>query len=369
MKKVLEVNVDDLYSGGVFSLIKNVIANKQCDMEIDIASIEQFEKPSNVDELHSYGAHVHYIGHVGSKWKKQFVCYSNLKKLLKTQKYECVHIHSDVANKLLVSGLSAKHAGVNKIILHSHAAGVDGNHRSIKLLFHKLCRRVLKYIGTDYVACSDLAAKWMFPNILQEQIKIINNGVELEKFRFDPSKRGEIRRSLGVHDEILLGHVGRFAYQKNHGYLISIMHEIKKRGIKAKLLLVGEGPDETKIRNRVKEEHLEDIIMFYGTSNRVNELFQAMDIFVLPSHFEGLPIVGVEAQAAGLPVIFSDQITREAKLIAPVEYLAIAEEAVSDWVTQIERFSKYKRQDTYLDLKKRKFSLQDTIDSFLDLYS
>lgn len=368
VKRVLEINVDDLHSGGVFSLVKNVIQHKKSDIKIDIAAIEKFENLNNIKKLSEYGSSVHYIGYSGNKWKKQVVCYCNLKSLIKEKRYDCVHIHADVANKLLISGLAAKRVGVKKIILHSHAAGVDGNHRGLKLLFHQACRRFLKYIGTDFVACSDLAAQWMFPNISQDKICIINNGVDLDKFRYNIETREKVRNELGITDELLIGHVGRFAYQKNHKYLVEIMKQVKAKKLNARLLLVGEGPDEKKIKSLVTESNLEDSVIFYGTSSKVNELFQAMDVFVLPSHFEGLPIVGVEAQASGLPVIFSDQITKEAKLIELVRFLPITDDSVYSWVNQIIDLSEKARKDSYFELRKKHFSIYDTIDSFLKLY-
>lgn len=368
MINVLEVNVDDLCSGGVFSLVKNVIKNKDSSFHIDIAAIEEFEKKENVEMLSNYGCKVYYIGYKKNKIKKQFVAYKNLKKLIKERKYDCVHIHADVANKLLVSGLAAKNAGAKKVILHSHAAGVDGNHRFIKRIIHYFCRVFLKGIGTDFVACSDLAAEWMFPNMDKENIQIIKNGIDLKKFEYDPGKRSQIRAQLGLSSDIVLGHVGRFAYQKNHDYLIQIVEAIKTIDKSVRLLLIGEGPDESRIRTLVHEKELDDIVIFYGTSTAVNDLFQAMDIFLLPSHFEGLPIVGVEAQASGLPVLFSDQITREAKITEPVEFLKITQDGIQEWVNKVQMYSNYNRYDTYSELKKKGFSIQDTVNDFLKLY-
>lgn len=368
MINVLEANVDDLCSGGVFSLVKNVIKNKDSSLHIDIAAIEEFEKKENVETLSNYGCKVYYIGYKENKIKKQIVAYKNLKKLVKERKYDCVHIHADVANKLLVSGLAAKNAGAKKVILHSHAAGVDGNHRFAKKVIHCLCRYFLKGVGTNFVACSDLAAEWMFPYIKKENIQIIKNGVDLKKFEYDPCIRGQIRSQMGLSENIVLGHVGRFAYQKNHEYLIQIVEAAKAVNQSVRLLLVGEGPDESRIRTLVHEKGLDDIVIFYGTSTAVNNLFQAMDIFLLPSHFEGLPIVGVEAQASGLPVLFSDQITREAKITAPVEFLKITQDGIQEWVNKTCMYSNYNRHDTYSELKKKRFSIQDTVNDFLKLY-
>lgn len=371
MLNILEVNVDDLYSGGVFSLIKNVIINKDTNLHIDIAAIEKFEKKQNIDLLASYGCVVHYIGYENNKWKKQIYVYKNLKKLIRAGKYDCVHIHADVANKLLVSGLAAKRAGAKKILLHSHAAGVDGKFRKLKYLFHLMCRYWLKYIGTDYVACSRVAARWMFPNISADKIVLINNGVDLTKFRFDNKLRIKIRKELQIKNEILLGHVGRFCYQKNHDYFIGILKELKKRNISAKLLLVGEGPGEQCFKEKIEKEHLDDMTIFYGTTNKVYELFMAMDVFLLPSHFEGLPIVGVEAQATGLPVVLSDKITRETKLLNDIVFVGIQEKDVATWVDAIEQFedNKSDRSNAYCCLKKRKFDIQDTINKLLSLYN
>lgn len=368
MPRVLEVNVDDLDSGGVYSLVRNFILHKSENLHVDIAAIEPFVHPENMQELENCGTAIHYVGYKGSKWKKQIVCYRNLKKLLEQEKYDYVHIHADVANKLLVSGLAAKHAGVSNIVLHSHSSGVEGNHRYAKMIFHRTCRHFLKWIGTNFVACSSTAAKWMFPNISIENITIINNGIDLEKFRFNPMIRARVRKELGIADEVLLGHVGRFGYPKNHEYLIEIMKEVKKAGVGAKLLLVGEGPKFDEIKNLVRRESLEKEIIFFGSSKRVHELLQAMDIFLLPSRFEGLPIVGIEAQAAGLPVIFSDRITREAALAEQVRFLPIAENSIIQWVNAIKELSMWNRQDCSGNLKDKGFAIENTVAMFERLY-
>ena len=341
--KVLEVNVDDLYLGGVFSLVKNVVKNKPKDMQIDIAAIEKFTDKENIQSFEKCGSKVYYVGYDGNKWLKQFICFFHLKKLIREQNYTCVHIHADVANKLMVSGMAARTAGVTKIILHSHAAGVDGNHRWLKAWIHRRCRRLLKWIGTDYVACSDIAAEWMFPNIAAKEITLIQNGIDLQKFRFSQTVREMVRKQLQISDE---------------------------RGLHAKLLLVGEGPNEKAFREKVHACGLDSYVIYYGVSKKVHELFMAMDLFALPSHFEGLPIVGVEAQASGLPVIFSDTITREAKITQAVSYLGIDARDVSKWLDTIIHYGKEKRDriKAYDILKNAKFDIVDTVNGFMKLY-
>ena len=158
--KVLEVNVDDQGNGGVYSLIKSVIENKPENLQIDIAALEPFEKKENIRYLRSLGTRIFFTGYKGNKIKKQLYIYKHMCTLLKKERYDVVHIHSDVANKLLVSGLAAKACGVPNIILHSHATGTDGKNRKIKKVVHDLCRNYLQYVGTDYAACSYAAAKY-----------------------------------------------------------------------------------------------------------------------------------------------------------------------------------------------------------------
>lgn len=369
-KKVLEVNVDDLNMGGVYGLVKNVVINNNKNVKIDIAAIEGFSSQKNISLLNQYNCDVYNVGYDGNKVVKQFFVFFNLVRLIKKEKYQYVHIHADVANKLFVPGIAAKVSGTSKIIFHSHAAGIDGEKRKIKYFIHILLRRSLKHIATNLVACSDVAAEWMFPNADKQEIIVINNGVDLEKFYFDQKKRRDIRQSLNIQDEILIGHVGRFCYQKNHEYLVKIMKHVKGKNIRARLLLVGEGPDEKRIREMVQFEKLDNDIIFYGISNSVNELFMAMDIFILPSHFEGLPIVGVEAQASGLPVIFSNRITQEAKLTNKVLYLGIEDNDIEQWVQAISQFSQQieDRDNGYFNLKAKKFDIKDTVCSFMRLY-
>ena len=369
MKKILEVNVDDMGFGGVYSLVRNVILAKPAGTTLDIACIEPFEQQKNIDELAEHGCTVHYVGYAGNKIKKQFVILRNLKQLIREGGYEAVHIHGDVAYKLLVYSVAARLAGVKTILLHSHASGTDGNHRGLKRKLHMVSRRFLKWTGTGYVSCSDLAADWMFPNVKTGKITIIHNGVDLDKFRFDPVKRAAVRSEWGLEDAFVLGHVGRFEYQKNHTYLIDIFAAVRDRVPDARLFLVGEGSLQDEMRKKVEDLGLSDRVIFAGLSREVEKLLSGFDVFVLPSHFEGLPIVGVEAQAAGLPVLFADTITKEARLTDDAWFLPIGEGDVPQWADKLAALNGAERGDPYERLKAQHFSLDDTIQEFLDLYA
>jgi len=367
--KVLQVNVDDMFSGGVFALIKNIVANNNQNIKIDIASMEPFQNQTNIDYLKSFGCDVYNICGKCNKFKKQFVARRNLKVFLEKHKYDCVHIHSDVANKLYFFGKAAKAAGVKKIIIHSHASGVDGKYRFLKKLIHFVYRRLLKRLKVTYVACSDKAASWMYPNIPFKEVIILNNGVDLGKFSYDEIKRKEMREKLRVTDEIVVTNIGRFSYQKNHKFIIKIAQLLKFNNINARILLVGQGPNEEKIKNLCARKGLGKYISFMGASNEIAELLCASDIFILPSKFEGLPIVGVEAQATGLPCIFSDKITKQAKLIGDVAYLKINNGCQEKWYNQILEFALLERRGATVNFNDLNFSINDTIDRLFKLYN
>lgn len=372
--KVLEYNVDDIGYGGVFALIKNVIYERPAKCCIDIAAVEKFERQQNITELKSLGCQVFYIGRVGSKVVKQFAIARNLYSLLRQQNYDCVHIHGDVANKLFIAALISRLCRTHKIILHSHASGVDGNNRALKKIFHYTTRWILKYLGTDFVACSGLAAEWMYPNISKNQIRIIRNGININAFRFCESKRNSKRKALGINDNTLvIGHVGRFAYQKNHNFLIKTFEAIYIQQPNSILLLLGEGPLEEGTKALVEKLGLEKNVKFCGTTNDISGYLMAMDIFLLPSFFEGLPIAGVEAQTSGLMCIFSDKITRESQILQTTHFLPICAGSESKWAKECIAYSTKmaveNRDAGFSCAESFGFSIKSTVSCLLQIYS
>lgn len=368
--KVIEINVDDVGLGGVYALVNSVIRHKPQELQIDIACIARFENPENVRALNELGVNVHYIGTDGGLASRPGAYYRNALKLLSEGGYDCAHIHGDLAYLLLIFARAAKKAGVRRILLHSHAAGIDGRLRRVKGALHALTRRGLVRWATDFAACSDRAAAWMYPNLPAGRVRMVNNGVEVERFAFDPEKRRRLRGELGLSDAFVVGHVGRFAWQKNHAYLLEAFRAIRSRIPEARLLLVGEGPLFDETRQRAEDLGVQDGVIFYGASYDVAGLMQAMDLFLLPSRFEGLPVSGVEAQAAGLPVIFSDAITRQARLTENAWFLPADDGALSQWAERAEAVAKLDadRAAGAVAVRRAGFTAQDTVGAFLALY-
>lgn len=370
--RVLECNVDDIGKSGVYSLVRNVIIHNDKDsgVDIDIACINPFEDQRDIDELKKYHSKVYFVGAKNSKVMRYINVYRKTKALLKQRHYDCVHIHSDISFKVYPFFKAAKVAGVQKIIVHSHASSIDGKYRKIKNVLHHHYKKYISENATKLVSCSDVAAQWMFDNDKQNKVKIINNGIDLQKFAFNPETRQRVRHQLGcADDEVLIGHVGRMAYQKNHQFLVQVFAEFHQVHPQSKLLLVGEGPLKSEIHVQVQRLGLEDAVIFYGTSNNVNELYQAMDVFALPSHFEGLPISGVEAQASGLPVVFADTITKEAAITDRCAYLPINTKSdVVKWIEKLQFFASCGHEHTTNIMKDKGFDMNNTVQQFLALY-
>ena len=159
-----------------------------------------------------------------------------------------------------------------------------------------------------------------------KHVNVINNAIDIDKFRFQPEVRSYMRKKLGVENMFVVGHVGRFAPQKNHEYIIDIFWQFHQKVQDSKLILIGDGERMDKIKQKVSALHLDDAVLFEGVQNNVHEYMQAMDAFILPSMYEGLPVVCVEAQAAGLSCVVSKEVTREIKITKNVKFIGIDNE-------------------------------------------
>ncbi len=244
-----------------------------------------------------------------------YAYYKYLKRIREERSYKAIHINTSYANFLPL--LAAKLAGYPRIIVHSHSTGLDTPSklkRVMKLMIHRVGKQIIPVVATDYFSCSKLAARWMFPDsiVKKEKYEVLYNAIDLSRFRFDWEKRKAMRERQGIGDDaFVVGHVGRFTYQKNHEFLIQVFQEIAKQEPKVILLLIGDGPDRETIEHQVSVCGLVDKVKFLGRRSDVAELYQAMDALVMPSRFEGLCIVAIEAQMAALPNFCSEALPDE----------------------------------------------------------
>lgn len=367
--QVLEVNINDIGQGGAWAFIKNAMnTSSKHEVVFNFFSLEPFENDKNIKFIEEKGGKI-FVKYTISRYIRQMKTYFDLKNVIKQNNYQIVHIHSDLAFKMLIEGLAAKKAGAKSIILHSHCTGVDGDHRKLKEIAHKICRLFLGKIGTHFFACSKLAGKWMYIDSIYRKSIVINNAIDCNKFRYSEDVRKEYRRKLNIDTSTtVIGHVGRFMYQKNHVFLIKIFSEYNKINPNSKLLLIGEGELEDKIKKEAKKLDIEKSVIFFGVTDCVNNYMQAMDFFLLPSFFEGLPVVGIEAQASGLPCLMSDSITKETNLFGLVEFLSLKNEE-KIWAGKIQEIlSEFERADTYNNMVDNGYDISKNNRSLKEIY-
>lgn len=252
--------------------------------------------------------------------------------------YDVLHLHTSYWTGFLIEEI-AKEAGVPKIIVHSHSTSVDVNEpekRENLLKRHEEVKQAFSPdLATDFCACSWKAADWLFgEQIPRNKIRIMKNAIEVERFRFNPEVRERIRTELGLGNSLVLGTVGRLAYQKNHTFLIEVFQEFHKKHRNAKLIIVGDGDLRRNLENQICKNGLEDMVLLLGWKPAVENYLQAMDCFLLPSRFEGLGIAAVEAAASGLPCIVSDQVPEDLKFIEGIQYVPLQ---VPAWVSALEK--------------------------------
>lgn len=224
--------------------------------------------------------------------------------------YDIIHLHS--VNIGFMCYPSAKKYGVKNLISHSHATVYSD--KPLNAIRNKiLCKNLLKQANI-YMACSKAAGEFLYGKQNMDKVVVLNNAIECEKFRFSNEVRCEYRKKLGLEQKFVIGNVGRFCEQKNQLFLIDIFVECLKLNPNSELILVGDGPMKEQVKNKVKELKISDKVQFLGTRNDIEKILSAIDVFVLPSLFEGLPVIGIEAQASGLPMIVSDTVTNELNL-------------------------------------------------------
>lgn len=226
-----------------------------------------------------------------------------------------------------------------KIIVHSHNGSVD------KLRNHLLLRPLLNLVTDVRFACSAEAANFMFGKRYARKTVLINNAIDTSKYKYNVEVGNEIRKEFDIKDKYIVGHVGRLCYQKNTLFLLDIFHEVLKKKNNAVLLLVGEGEDRAAVEEKIQKLGIEENVILTGMRGDVERLIQAMDVFLFPSRFEGLSVVLIEAQAAGLKCITSKEVVSSATKITPlVEFVDLQDSAVK-WAEQVLLHEDYNRTD------------------------
>lgn len=289
-------------AGGTQALLMNIYRKiERRKIQFDFLVVYK-EKQFYDDEIEKMGGHVYKLSFREDlnlpKFKKNLEDF-----FAQHHEYKIVHCHAYTIGYFCLK--AAKDAGIPVRIAHSHN---NETVHDIKYLPKLFMQRLFTKNATDLFACSEEAGRYLFRN---KPFQVLKNAIDSQNFIADADIREGIRKELNLQGKFVVGHVGRLHPQKNHDFLIDVFKEIKKRKADAELILVGTGPLEEKIKNKVAEIELSESVHFLGNRKDMNRIFQAMDVFVFPSLFEGLGIVAIEAQAAGIPIVCSEGLPPE----------------------------------------------------------
>ncbi len=310
-------------SGGIEAFLCNVLRHMDLSgLEVDLVAA-RLGKSLFTQPLKDRGVRFYELS---GKANETFRNHKTFRALLAQRHYDVLHLNVFQGLSLAYARL-AREAGVPVRIAHSHNTDLRQSlTRWLKLELHQWARGRYGADCTHLWACSEGAARFMFAekDLQEKDWQFIPNGIETEKFRFDPAARLEVREKLGLSDEFVIGNVGRLCRQKNQSFLLEVLQEVVRQRPNSRLLLVGEGEELPQLQEKAAALGVADKAIFYGTTPHVERLYQAMDVFAMPSKFEGLPVTAIEAQAAGLPCLFSNIITRECHVGTAVQFLPLS---------------------------------------------
>ena len=324
-------------SGGIESVVCGALSNMDLtDLSVDIVAA-QLEEGVFRAPLEAKG--VRFIQLSGST-RRLAVNHRMFRELLKKERYDVLHLNVYHALSLYYAKIAEEH-GVPVRIAHAHSSGLrQSPTRQLKLFINKVSRKRYTRCATGLWACAEASAEFVFGReaLKDRGFVFIPNGVDLKGFAFDPDARAKVRSELALDGRFVIGHVGRLSRQKNQEFLIDVFARIAPQAPESVLILVGSDDNrKDTLQRRAGRYGLSDRIIFHGVSDRVNELMQAMDVFVFPSLFEGLGIAAIEAQAAGLPAVCSDGVPREVAITEDIEFIPLGG-PVSEWADAVMKY-------------------------------
>lgn len=354
--RVLHMIPDIGVSNGVMSVILNYAKAMPDDIKFDVVYFSEKDKTRKSD-IEALGGRVYKIDPpspkdlITGKMNSFFSAHKN--------QWQALHIHCP--HFAIFIAPYAKKAGIEKIAVHCHTTSysLNGNGKRNKIL-----SLYAKYFIKDKFACSKEAGHLWYGN---KAFRVLNNAVDCDGLRFNPQVRNDVRRQMNLEDRFVVGHIGKTTVvQKNHTFLLEIFAEIKKKKENAVLLLAG-GEETEELLPLAESLGIENSIMFLGARNDINKLLQAFDVFVFPSTSEGLPVSVVEAQAAGLPVVMSENITNEVVVTDLVKTKSLNETAEA-WADKAIDLSNSERKDNFEIIKSAGWDIFSTVTQLIEYY-
>lgn len=363
MKKILHITAG-LHRNGTETFIMNLFRNiNRKEFMFDFL-VFQPDDNGYEQEARELGANIYYY-HPRNGGIRKYI--KSLREFFQTHghEYSGVHFSGNSFTDIYPIKLAKKH-GIPVRVVHSHNSSTSGLHNK---LLHRLNRRNLHKVATDFLACSESAREWGYAGTkCHKKSLTVPNGIDMERFAFSRDDREKLRKELGINGEsFVVCHTGTFRPVKNHSFLIEIFKEIKKRREDAVLLLCGAGGDEEQVKNQVKELGLEKSVKFLGIRKDVERILSGADAYVFPSLYEGLPFALIEAQASGIPVFASDTISQEIKLTDNLFFLPL-DAGAAEWSEKILAYNYENRESGKSDALS-KYDIKTTCEILEKIYA
>ena len=317
-KRVLVINTVNTGFTGITGIMMNLVRGTCDRVQYDFVLCWHVE-PSFLEELEKLGDHVYRPP--CSRFKQPMRYLSWLRGVMNSEKYDAVHAHGN-SGTLFLEMWAAKKAGVPVRMAHSHSTSCRFK------AAHYLLKPLLNRVMTRGIACSEAAGKCLFT----ENYTVLPNAIDAKQYAFSPEIRLRYRRNLGLENNFVIGHVGYMDTEKNHLFLLEVFREVLRERPEARLLLVGDGRLRPEIEAYIAENDMHEAVLLLGKRADTAQLYQCMDVCVLPSLFEGLPLTLVEAQAAGLPCMVSAAVSREADVTGGMTFITLEKQ---QWVTAL----------------------------------
>lgn len=337
--------ISRLEFGGVEAMLLNYTTHFQHPEQFDLHIITQDINDENcIRQFKDAGYTVHIVTHKRKSIAKNV---REVYRILKQEQFDVVHSHMTLMNFYVL--FMSRMLNVRTRISHSHNAFKITSLQ--KKLFLPIVRWLNKKVANVWMACGYEAGEFLFGKKEMDRgnVIILNNAIDETLFKYNETARNKIRKKLEINNEYVVGHIGRFMEQKNHVFLVEVFARVLQVIPDAKLLLIGAGDLQEDIRKKTMELNIAKSIFFIGNITNPQDYYQAMDVFVLPSLFEGLPVVAIEAQAAGLKCIVSNNVDRRCKITPNVEFLPVQKEDYDLWKEHIVLSRKMKRDSNVIN--------------------
>jgi glycosyltransferase involved in cell wall biosynthesis len=362
MKKVL-IFAPTAPTSGITQYILNILSALDTEkIHFDILSFKNHRLKSWCEE---HGTEYFEFDISPYKQRKK---YNNFLKDVFLRNYDVVYYNISTISNLQIFKSAKKYSNA-KLIAHSHACGTESTSNAVRIVFsnlHKILRIFANKMFDKKCACSMIAAEWMFGKKNTKDVLVLENAIDVEKFKFNEEYKQEIKMALGIKTKYVVGHIGRFAPPKNHSFIIELFKELVNINNDCTLVLIGNGELENEIKQRVKENSLNEKIVFVDFQEDIFKYYSLFDLFLLPSLYEAFPITLVEAQANGLVSLVSDTVTTKCNLTGILEFMSL-ESPAKEWAQMLNNKLGTPRIDTSKIICEKGYSLEGQAKKLEDL--